>query len=350
MSHSIVIRGARQNNLKNLDLELPTNELIVVTGVSGSGKSSLVFDTIYAEGQRRYVETFSPYARQFLDRMDRPQVERIEGIPPAIAIDQTNPVRTSRSTVGTMTELNDHLKLLFSRAAHLYCRDCGAPVRRDSAQSIYSELDERLTAGVPARDCRLVVTFPVPVPHNFSEAEVLGLLEKQGYTRVFARSEPKNGSTTETSARKGKRAAARAPANGNGGVVLEMIQDRVRFASADRDRVIEALESALRIGRGRVAIHVLDDAERAARVWRFSSDLHCAECDIHYREPTPSLFSFNSPLGACDSCRGFGRIIGIDFGLIVPDESKSLRGGAVRPWQTESYRECQDDLVRCGAS
>ena len=323
MSHSIVIRGARQNNLKNLDLELPTNELIVVTGVSGSGKSSLVFDTIYAEGQRRYVETFSPYARQFLDRMDRPQVDRIEGIPPAIAIDQTNPVRTSRSTVGTMTELNDHLKLLFSRAAQLYCRDCGAPVRRDSAQSIYAEADERLTAA-GLRDSRLVVTFPVPVPHNFSETEVLGLLQQQGYTRVFGR----------------------APANGNGGVVLEMIQDRVRFASAERDRVIEALESALRIGRGRVAIHVLDDLERAARVWRFSSDLHCADCDIHYREPTPSLFSFNSPLGACDSCRGFGRIIGIDFGLIVPDEAKSLRGGVVRPWQTESYSECQDDLVR----
>jgi excinuclease ABC subunit A len=206
--------------------------------------------------------------------MDRPQVDRIEGIPPAIAIDQTNPVRTSRSTVGTMTELNDHLKLLFSRAAQLYCRDCGAPVRRDSAQSIHAELDERLAAA-GLRDSRLVVTLPVPVPHNFSETEVLGLLEKQGYTRVFGRS---------------------APMNGNGGVVLEMIQDRIRFASAERDRVIEALESALRIGRGRVAIHVLDDSERAARAWRFSSDLHCADCDIRYREPTPSLFSFNSPL------------------------------------------------------
>jgi len=323
MSHSIVIRGARQNNLKNLDLELPTNELIVVTGVSGSGKSSLVFDTIYAEGQRRYVETFSPYARQFLDRMDRPQVERIEGIPPAIAIDQTNPVRTSRSTVGTMTELNDHLKLLFSRAAQLYCRDCGAPVRRDSAQSIYAEVGERLTAE-KSSDSRIVITFPVPVPHNFSETEVLGLLEKQGYTRLFGRSKP----------------------NGSTGAVLEVIQDRVRFATAERDRVIEALEAALHIGRGRVAVRVLNDAESALHVWRFSSDLHCADCDIHYREPTPSLFSFNSPLGACDSCRGFGRIIGIDFGLIVPDESKTLRGGAVRPWQTESYRECQDDLVR----
>jgi excinuclease ABC subunit A len=344
MSHSIVIRGARQNNLKNLDLELPTNELIVVTGVSGSGKSSLVFDTIYAEGQRRYVETFSPYARQFLDRMDRPQVERIEGIPPAIAIDQTNPVRTSRSTVGTMTELNDHLKLLFSRAAQLCCRDCGAPVRRDSAQSIYAEVDERLAAE-GLRDSRLVVTFPVPVPHNFSEAEVLGLLQAQGYTRVFGRSEPKVAAPVASS-RKGRRAATQAAANGGAGVILEMVQDRVRFAAADRDRVIEAMEAALRVGRGRLAVRVLDDAERAARVWRFSADLHCADCDIHYREPTPSLFSFNSPLGACDSCRGFGRIIGIDFGLIVPDEGKSLRGGAVRPWQSESYRECQDDLVR----
>ena len=207
MSHSIVIRGARQNNLKNLDLELPTNELIVVTGVSGSGKSSLVFDTIYAEGQRRYVETFSPYARQFLDRMDRPQVERIEGIPPAIAIDQTNPVRTSRSTVGTMTELNDHLKLLFSRAAQLYCRDCGAAgAARLGAEHLRRA--RRAPDGCSdLRDCRLVVTFPVPVPHNFSETEVLGLLEKQGYTRVFARSEPK-WSTTESSARKGKRGGA----------------------------------------------------------------------------------------------------------------------------------------------
>src|SRR6266404_5393779 len=138
-SDFILIEGARQNNLKGIDLQLPLGELIVVTGVSGSGKSSLAFDTIYAEGQRRYVETFSPYARQFLDRMDKPKVDRIEGIPPAIAIDQTNPVRTSRSTVGTMTELNDHLKLLYARAAVLYCRGCGRPVRRDTTASSRSE-------------------------------------------------------------------------------------------------------------------------------------------------------------------------------------------------------------------
>src|SRR5499425_755264 len=170
---AISLRGARQNNLKSLDLDIPLNELIVVTGVSGSGKSSLVFDTLYAEGQRRYVETFSPYARQFLERMDKPQVDAIEGIPPAIAIDQTNPVRTSRSTVGTMTELNDHLKLLYARAAHLYCRGCAKRVVRDTPDTIFAQLQAH---AAEHGDPRLLVTFPVPVPKSFSEKEVLELL------------------------------------------------------------------------------------------------------------------------------------------------------------------------------
>ncbi|MCB1954666.1 MAG: hypothetical protein KDG55_03270, partial [Rhodocyclaceae bacterium] len=165
---AIRIRGASQNNLQGLDLDIPLNELVVVTGVSGSGKSSLVFDTLYAEGQRRYVETFSPYARQFLDRMDKPRVDRIEGVPPAIAIDQTNPVRTSRSTVGTMTELADHFKLLYARASHLVCRCCGEPVRRDTAASIADDLARRAHA---AGDPRLVVCAPVPIPENFTEDE-----------------------------------------------------------------------------------------------------------------------------------------------------------------------------------
>jgi len=320
---AIVIHGARQNNLKNLTLALPQRELIVVTGVSGSGKSSLVFDTLYAEGQRRYVETFSPYARQFLDRMDKPQVDRIEGIPPAIAIDQTNPVRTSRSTVGTMTELNDHLKLLFARAAHLCCRGCGAPVRRDSPESIFHDLHERAQA---AGDPRLVLTFPVEIPKNFGEAEVRALLEQQGYTRIHA----------------------------SRGRVLDVVQDRFRASNAERARVIEALEAALRVGQGRVDVHVAPEPtadgapppDAAGPVWRFSSDLHCAECDIHYAEPTPARFSFNSPLGACETCRGFGRVIGVDFGLVVPDEGKTLREGAVKPWQSPSFKECQDDLVK----
>ena len=182
---AIRIRGARQHNLKNLDLDIRTGEMTVVTGPSGSGKSSLVFDTLYAEGQRRYVETFSAYARQFLDRMDRPAVDKVEGVPPAIAIDQTNPVRTSRSTVGTMTELNDHLKLLYARAAHLYCRGCGKRVVRDTPESIYAQLQAH-AAG--ATDPRLLITFPVPVPKNFSEKEVLELLERQGYARFHTRS------------------------------------------------------------------------------------------------------------------------------------------------------------------
>jgi excinuclease ABC subunit A len=326
---AIVVRGARQNNLRNLDLDLPLNELIVVTGVSGSGKSSLVFDTLYAEGQRRYVETFSPYARQFLDRMDKPQVERIEGIPPAIAIDQINPVRTSRSTVGTMTEINDHLKLLYARAARLYCRSCGRPVRRDNAESIAAELPQALSEVPPARLARLLICFPVPLPAKMKPSELRTELEKLGYVRIH-REEPR---------------------------AFTVIQDRLRLpvtsadgplqvAADDRSRLIEALESALRAGHGRVSVHALDEAGESLRVLRYSSDLHCADCDLHYAEATPGLFSFNSPIGACETCRGFGRVIGIDYGLVIPDESKSLAEGAVRPWQTPSYRECQDDLMR----
>jgi excinuclease ABC subunit A len=319
---SIVVRGARQNNLKNLHLEIPLQELVVVTGVSGSGKSSLVFDTLYAEGQRRYVETFSPYARQFLDRMDKPAVDRIDGIPPAIAIDQTNPVRTSRSTVGTMTELNDHLKLLFARAATLHCRNCGKPVRRDSAESIYADATARAAA---ASDPRVYVCFPVDVPKNFKEAEIRALLEQQGYSRIHERH----------------------------GDTLEVVQDRLRLGNAERARVMESLETALRVGRGRVNVHVVGDspasteeAPESLERWKYSSELHCADCDLSYRDPVPSLFSFNSPVGACETCRGFGRIIGIDYGLVVPDETKTLAGGAVKPWQTKSYKECQDDLVK----
>jgi excinuclease ABC subunit A len=310
-SDAIRIRGARQNNLKNLDLDLPLNELIVVTGVSGSGKSSLVFDTLYAEGQRRYVETFSPYARQFLDRMDKPQVDRIEGIPPAIAIDQTNPVRTSRSTVGTMTELNDHLKVLFARAAMLHCRNCGLPVRRDTPASIRQQLQELAREH---GDPFLQLTFPVPVPKNFSEAEIKALLERQGYTRIHEQH----------------------------GTTLQVVQDRFRWSSADPARAGDAIEAALKVGQGRLDVY----PGQAAAPWRFSSGLHCAHCDISYKEPSPSTFSFNSPIGACETCRGFGRSIGVDFGLVIPDTSLSLRQGAIKPWQTESNKECQDDLVK----
>ncbi|MCG3149974.1 MAG: UvrABC system protein A [Verrucomicrobiae bacterium] len=298
----IEVIGARQHNLKGINFKLPLGELIVVTGVSGSGKSSLAFDTIYAEGQRRYVETFSPYARQFLDRMDKPQVDRIDGIPPAIAINQTNTVKTSRSTVGTMTELNDHLKLLYARASRLFCQQCGNRVQRDTPGSIRDQLS--------AISGQIQISFPVPIPKNFTETEVRALLEKQGYRRIET-----HGST------------------------LEVIQDRVENTPRHRARLIEALEAALKAGQGRVAVNGQ----------KFSSDLHCADCDIHYRDASPNTFSFNSPIGACEKCRGFGRTIGIDYDLVIPDETKTLAAGAIKPWQTESYRECQDDLMEFAA-
>jgi len=300
---AIVIRGARQNNLKNLTLTLPAGELIVVTGVSGSGKSSLVFDTLYAEGQRRYVETFSPYARQFLERMDKPQVDAVEGIPPAIAIDQTNPVRTSRSTVGTMTELNDHLKLLYARAAKLHCRQCGQPVRRDTPESIYQALPQD----------KVTLTFPVPVPKNFSEKEIEELLQRQGYTKLHSRSKH----------------------------LIEVVQDTVTPGKTEQSRVMDGIESALRFGQGKLTAYRNGDSPHF-----FSTSLHCATCNLGYADPTPAMFSFNSPLGACDTCRGFGRVIGVDYGLVIPDEAKSLREGAIRPWQTPSFKECQDDLAK----
>lgn len=309
MHECIRVVGARQNNLQNVTLELPLGRMSVVTGVSGSGKSSLAFDTIYAEGQRRYVETFSAYARQFLDRMDKPAVERIEGIPPAVAIQQVNPVRTSRSTVGTMTEINDHLKLLYARAARLYCPGCDAPVRRDTPESIW----EALRTGPAQAGARAVVTFPVPIPENFDEEEVLALLGKQGYTRIH------------------RREAGR----------LEVVQDRLSVEGRRKQRWLEAFETALRHGQGHVAVWV--EGEEPAR---YSSALHCAGCDVAFRDPVPNLFSFNSAIGACETCRGFGRVIGVDPGLVVPDHGKTLAEGAVRPWQTESYRECQQDMVR----
>jgi excinuclease ABC subunit A len=320
-SDDIRIRGASQHNLKNIDLDLHRGEITVVTGVSGSGKSSLVFDTLYAEGQRRYVETFSPYARQFLDRMDKPRVQAIENVPPAIAIDQTNQVRTSRSTVGTMTEINDHLKLLFARASTLHCRQCGNVVKEDTVATITRRI---LQQANEAGDPRLVLTFPLQVPSSFTEEEVQSYLSAQGYTRIHSQTKDKKTKT----------------------VTLDVVQDRFRASSVDAARLSEAIEAALLRGRQRMDVQVLGSDNETVQCWRFSSGLHCAACDLSYTAPLPSSFSFNSPIGACEACRGFGRVIGIDYGLVVPDEGKTLSGGAVKPWQTPSFSSCQADLLK----
>lgn len=333
---TIRIRGARQHNLKNVDLDVRTGEMTVVTGPSGSGKSSLVFDTLYAEGQRRYVETFSAYARQFLDRMDRPQVDRVDGVPPAIAIDQTNPVRSSRSTVGTMTELNDHLKLLYARAAELFDRKTAQQVRHDTPETIYAELLERTAE----HDPRLVVTFPVELPETASEQEVEQWLSASGYTRVQAQ--------REVDSPTGKRK------------LLDVVADRFRLSAVEKPRVVEAIEASLKRGGGRVNIYVLPATPDAPetlgttnpaepQIWRFSTGLHSPESDLRYADPQPALFSFNSAYGACEACRGFGRVIGVDLGLVIPDARKTLRDGAIKPMQTPAWKECQDDLMRYAA-
>ncbi|MCB5364526.1 excinuclease ABC subunit UvrA [Pusillimonas sp. CC-YST705] len=338
MSSSIRIFGARQNNLKHLDVDIQTGQLTVLTGVSGSGKSSLAFDTLYAEGQRRYVETFSPYARQFLDRMDKPQVDRIEGILPAIAIDQVNPVRNSRSTVGTMTELNDHIKLLYARMGRLFCRCCGRPVTRDSAHDIATRLPLMVSP-----DTRLIITFPIPIPTNFTEDEVLHYLTQQGYTRIhrdLTSHETPPEAETIGAAKRGKKASA-SPTRLR---TLHVVQDRLRLGTAEPARLMEALETALNQGAGHLVVYAAQADSEEETPWHFSSGLHCAHCDIAYSSPLPSTFSFNSPLGACESCRGFGRVMGIDYGLVIPDETKTLREGAIKPWQTASYKECQSEM------
>ena len=319
---TIRIRGARQHNLRNLDLDIRTGELTVVTGPSGSGKSSLVFDTLYAEGQRRYVETFSAYARQFLDRMDKPAVDRVEGVPPAIAIDQTNPVRSSRSTVGTMTELNDHLKLLFARAGQLFDKQTAQPVRHDSPETIYAELQRR---SAEAGDPRIVLTFPVELPANTSAEQVEQWLSASGFTKVQAEREV----ATPTGPRK----------------LLDVVADRFRLGNAEKARVIEAIEVALKRGSGRLNVYRLVD-EGEPELWRFSTGLHCPDSDLRYSEPIPSAFSFNSAVGACDTCRGFGRVIGVDWGLVIPNDKLTLRSGAIKPIQTPAWQEAQDDLMR----
>jgi excinuclease ABC subunit A len=306
MKHdAILITGARQHNLKNLNLEIPLNQITVVTGVSGSGKSSLAFDTLYAEGQRRYIETFSPYARQFMDRMDRPHVDKIEGIPPAIAIDSKDPVRTSRSTVGTMTEITDYVKLLYARLGRLHCRSCGRPVEPETPEHVWHRL-QQLPEGSP-----VVITFPYPL-NGAGNAELRGALMPLGFDRLYR--DGRIAPLAEWSPKRGEKEIA-------------VVADRLSFQPGEKKRVLDSVELAFRFGGGRLDVWMPPDGRHA-----FSSRLECAACRIAYSAPLPSLFSFNSPLGACDTCRGFGRTIGIDLDLIIPDRSLSLADGAIKPF------------------
>ena len=321
----VQIRGARQNNLKGIDLDLPLGKLNVISGPSGSGKSSLAFDTIYAEGQRRYVETFSPYTRQFLERMDKPKVDEILGIPPAIAIEQSNNVKSTRSTVGTMTEINDYLKILMPRVARAYCPSCSREIRPETAKAIV----DQVMAQFPGES--LLVTFNIPAPPKTVPKKFFDFLQQQGYLRVWL----ENAIQRTDEKPEVKRLPAQVP----------VIQDRVTINEANRTRITEALETALSFGKGKIAfIH-----PTSMEVHPFSTGWHCAHCDIEITAPTPGLFSFNNPLGACPTCRGFGRSIGIDLDRAIPDRSLSIYQGVVKPFQTENGRKCQNDLLKYAA-
>jgi excinuclease ABC subunit A len=347
----LLVRGARTHNLKNIDVTLPHGRLIIVTGVSGSGKSSLAFDTIYAEGQRRYVESLSAYARQFLERMEKPDVDRIEGICPAIAIRQKNSVRNPRSTVGTTTEIHDYMRLLFARVGRTFCRQCGQEVVRETAELVARQLGE-LPAGT-----RLLIGFEIPVvadaPRGFDldvsgegggdevdvvlaapkpfdpVAETIRTLRRRGYGRLLVdgKAVPFEEADSSTLASK---------------TTLEVVVDRVRIEGDLRSRLTDSIETSYREGGGAAFAVNADSGERLV----FSERFECRRCGIAYETPQPRLFSFNNPFGACPTCHGFGNVIELDMSLVVPDTSKSINQGAIEPWSKPHYRAQLAELKR----
>ncbi|MBC8012349.1 MAG: excinuclease ABC subunit UvrA, partial [Burkholderiales bacterium] len=338
----IRLRGVRQNNLKGFDLDLPLGRYIVVTGPSGAGKSSLVFDTLHAEGQRRYVETFSAYTRQFLDLLDKPKVDSIENIRPSIAIEQTNTVKTSRSTVGTMTELTDYFKVWFSHVATCFDPATGKPVEDDTPARIWEK------AHASHAGQTLVIAFRVARPANLTWTEILASLKGQSYVRVLL---PAAASATGNAELQLGLSAHRIddlladPASLTAADHLFVSQDRIPLNAESRMRFLEAAEQALHFGQGQV--HLFAPAGSAfTPAGHYSRGLHSPETGRTFRAATPALFSFNSPLGACPRCRGFGRIIEIDTNLAIPDRSLSIADGAIKAWQGETYGESQKDLIR----
>jgi excinuclease ABC subunit A len=307
----IILRGVKVHNLKGIDLDVPLNKLIVVTGVSGSGKSSLAFDTLYAEGQRRYIESLSSYARQFLERMDKPDADTIEGIPPAIAIQQKGAAKNPRSTVATVTEIFDFLRVLFARIGTVHCLQCGRPVLRDTIDGMIVEL-----ATLP-RGTRALVTFAWPRERN------LVSLKKDGFTRAVAA-----GAVVDIDG-----AAKRTGP-------LDILVDRIALGVDERERLADSLEMGLKKGEGRVLVRT-----EGGREFPFSEKLECKTCRLPADDPYPNLFSFNSPHGACPECHGFGDLAVVDEDKVIPDTSKTLEQGAVEPWTKPLSKGMQKELL-----
>jgi excinuclease ABC subunit A len=321
----IIIRGARVHNLKNISLTLPRNKLIVVTGVSGSGKSSLAFDTIYAEGQRRYVESLSSYARQFLERMEKPDVDLIQGISPAIAIEQKTTSRNPRSTVATTTEIYDYLRLLFGRIGRTYCRVCGKPVKRDTVTTVVDRLQQE------PEGAKGYIMFPMHEHSGRTVKEEIAVLKKRGFFRLVA-----GGTIIDLNEKDFKPKSKKN---------IYVLVDRFVIRRQDQEnitRLADSIQTAFEEGEGYVHAYLLE----SRRSLRFSRHFECTEDNIRYEEPEPRLFSFNNPVGACPTCQGFGRMMGIDMDLVVPDPGKTIRQGAILPWTFPRWRENLVDLLR----
>jgi excinuclease ABC subunit A len=311
MKSELIIEGARQNNLKNISLRIPHDAVTVITGLSGSGKSSLAFDTVFAEGQWRYIESLSTYAQMFLEKLDRPDVDSLQNVRPAIALEQRNPVKTSRSTVGTVSEVYDYLRLLYAKIGRLFCPQCGTEVRRRSPAAIVEELLRDLP------DKKIYVLFRVPVAEGGLGA-LLMELQSKGFTRI--RQGDTIIETVEFPASKEVRE-------------LRVLLDRLMVRPEDRGRLAESVETALREGKGEVLVEVPGE-----KTLSFREALACATCGALFEPPQPLLFSFNHPVGACKECNGFGNILRYDEDLVVPDKYLSLKEGAVEPWTKPSYR------------
>ncbi len=325
----IVVRGARVHNLKNIDFEIPHSALTVVTGVSGSGKSSLAFDTIYAEGQRRYIESLSAYARQFLERIEKPDIDDATGIAPAIAIRQRNTSRTPRSTVGTSTEIYDYVRLLFARVGITICRKCGRIVERDTVDQIFTAV-----AHWP-EGSRFYVLFPIPRLESKSEiADCLGDLKRRGFGRVY-----QDGQTFEYSRPESLIDADFTRAS-------YVLVDRLTVTPNMRQRLIDSIEICFHENDGEVVLQEAAPEDGAHGQHRFSERFECKNCNIRYEEPEPRLFSFNNPFGACSRCQGFGNTIDLDMNLAVPDTGKTLAEGAIVPWTKPRYRRFLNDLKK----
>jgi excinuclease ABC subunit A len=310
---SIVIKGAREHNLKNVDLVLPRNRLIVITGLSGSGKSSLAFDTIYAEGQRRYVESLSSYARQFLGQMEKPDVDYIEGLSPAISIDQKSTSRNPRSTVGTVTEIYDYLRLLFARIGVPHCYNCGREISSQSSEQIVDSI-----MALP-EGSRIQLLAPLVRGRKGEYAKLFEEIAKEGFARVRVDGETKELREKIVLDKKRKH-------------TIEVIVDRLVMKEDVRKRLTDSVETTLRLSTGIVTAVVEDPQTRASRELTFSEAFACVYCGLSFEELAPRLFSFNSPYGACSGCSGLGEKIEIDPWKVIPDRTKSIDEGAIVPW------------------